>query len=190
MPNNIKKIYSGMNVSGLCAAIKRQPELWNLRKLRAEHPQSPHRDVHDIWLRYNDWKNYQNEDVSTFNKEHDSVWYPEFRALPQARSLIFRVMNLVDAERLGGVLITKIPAGKQCFPHVDGGWHAGYYDKYAVQLDSHPGQAFCYEGESLDAAPGDVYWFRNDVKHWVVNPTDFDRMTMIICIRSDRPMKE
>lgn len=184
----IRKIAAGLNVFPLAMALGRQPELWNRHKIRAEHAESPHREVDDILVRYRAWRDYTG-DVSVFNQPHDSVWYDEFYALPQVRQLVFKVMNMIDGERLGGVLITKIPAGKTCYPHVDSGWHAAYYDKYAVQIASAPGQAFCFEGESLDAQPGDVYWFRNDVPHWVLNPTDFDRITLIISIRSDNLLR-
>ena len=83
-------------------------------------------------------------------------------------------------------MITKIPPGGMVKPHVDHGWHADYYDKYAVQLQGNCDQAFCFENESFSALPGDVYWFNNKVEHWVVNNSSEDRMTMIICIRSDR----
>ena len=95
-------------------------------------------------------------------------------------------MAHVKGERLGGVLITKIPPGVTCMPHVDGGWHAAYYDKYAVQLQSAPRQHFHFQDESLCAAPGDIYWFDNSVEHWVTNESSVDRMTMIVCIRHNR----
>ena len=84
---------------------------------------------------------------------------------------------------MGGVLITKIPAGKECKPHTDPGWHARYYEKVAIQIQSAPGQAFCFEGESLETRPGDVFWFDNAFTHWVTNPTPYDRITLIACIQ-------
>jgi len=93
-------------------------------------------------------------------------------------------MHCVGAERLGGVLITKVPAHDSVKPHHDEGWHATYYDKYAVQLASAPGQAFCFEGESFSAEPGQTYSFDNSHTHWVENDSDFDRMTLIVCLRT------
>ena len=87
------------------------------------------------------------------------------------------------AERLGGVLITKIPAGMECKPHVDGGWHAGHYEKYGIQIASAPGQRFCFEGESLETRPGDVFWFDNSHTHWVTNDTEHDRITLIVTLK-------
>ena len=70
--------------------------------------------------------------------------------------IIYPLMSLVRGEQLGGVLITKVPAGKEVKPHTGPGWHARYYEKFAVQLQSAPGQRFCFEGESLESKPGDL----------------------------------
>jgi aspartyl/asparaginyl beta-hydroxylase (cupin superfamily) len=83
------------------------------------------------------------------------------------------------------VLITRIPAGATCRPHVDPGWHARAHDKYAVQITSAPGQAFCFDCERLESRPGDVYWFDNQFTHWVENPTPYERVTMIVCVRKE-----
>jgi len=177
---NMLKIASGLDVMPLVLAIQRNPHLWNRNTQRTEHPSSPHHGLSDIWVRYSDG------DLDP-KVPHDSVWYPAYRDLPQVRELVFNLMRYVEGERLGGVLISKIPPGATCKPHVDiGGWHAEYYDKYAIQLQGNAKQAFHFEGESFSAMPGDVYWFDNHQKHWVTNDSDEDRMTMIVCIRSAR----
>ena len=182
---SMKHLFSGVDVSKLAMAIKRQPELWNKHKQRLELYENtgPHNGLSDIWVRYNDFDNFKG-DMAEFNSEHDSVWYPAYDMLPQVRDIVFPLMNAVEGERLGGVLITKIPPGKTCKPHVDGGWHAEYYDKYAVQIESSEGQAFHFHGESFVSMPGDVYWFDNSKTHWVTNESNQDRVTMIVCIKS------
>lgn len=182
--NNMMHIASGINVLPLQLALKRNPQLWNEITSRTEHPESPHRDVSDIHIRYNDLKNHENR--VQFNLEHDSVWYPSVAVLPEVKEIAFQLMGLVRGERLGGILITRIPPGKQCFPHIDGGWHASYYDKYAIQIQGNAEQAFCFDNESFSAAPGDVYWFDNSTSHWVTNNSNEDRITLIVCIRSER----
>lgn len=184
---NMHMIARGANVAPLVAELHRQPWLWNQVTLRTAPEQSPHHGLDDIWLRYNDLANYDPEKgLAEFNKEHDAVWYPSASTLPAAKPLVFDLMRLVEGERLGFVLITRIPPGGICRPHIDRGWHAEFYDKYAIQLESAPGQSFNFQGESLDAMPGDVYWFNNLEEHWVENPTGHDRMTMIVCIRTNR----
>lgn len=177
---NMLHIVSGIDVMPLVLALHRNPQLWNQNTMRTENPTSPHHGLSDIWVRYSDGE-------PDPKAEHDSVWYPAYKELPQVREIVFNLMRYVEGERLGGVLITKIPPGAMCKPHVDDyGWHSKYYDKYAVQLQGNAQQAFHFEGESFSARPGDIYWFNNQEKHWVTNDSNEDRMTMIVCIRSAR----
>jgi len=158
--------------------IADHPDVWNRQNTRLY---GPHSKLSDIWVRYNAWENFK--DRESFNGPHESVWYPVLADIPAVKPLVLDVMRFVEGKRLGGVLITKIPAGEECKPHRDGGWHATYYEKFAVQLASAPGQAFCFESAQLSALPGELYTFDNSKTHWVINPTSEDRMTLIICIR-------
>lgn len=173
----IKQISEGVNVAPLLWALQAHPELWDEHKGRTESPDSPHHELSDIWVRY-----AANADESG---AHESLWYPSAALLP-VRDIVYPLMAFVQGEQLGGVLITKIPAGKECKPHTDPGWHARYYEKFAVQIQSAPGQRFCFDGESLESKPGEVYWFDNAHTHWVTNPTPYDRITMIVCIKTDK----
>jgi quercetin dioxygenase-like cupin family protein len=177
MNKKIVKISGGLNVNPMLWALQKNPELWNQHTTRTQDPNSPHHQVDDIWARYAEFEDSMNPGA------HDSVWYPGILNKLPVRELIMPLMNFVSGERLGGVLITRIKAGKECKPHHDDGWHARYYDKYAIQIQSAPGQRFCFENEHLEPIPGDVYWFDNQHIHWVTNPTEFDRITMIVCIK-------
>lgn len=172
-------VAAGANVAPLVQAIDAHPELWNRYTTRTEVYE--HSQVSDIWVRYNAFENFDG-DRTNFNAEHESVWYPAADVLG-IKPFLLDLMRLVDGTRLGGVLITKIPPGGRVQPHVDQGWHATYYEKYAVQLMGNLQQAFHFEGESFSALPGDVYSFDNSQPHWVTNDSDSDRMTLIVCIR-------
>lgn len=168
-------------VDALVSAIESHPELWNQHRLRTQQYEGPHSQVSDIWVRYNAWENFSG-DREAFNGPHDAVWYPSADLLP-VRGLVMDLMHEVHGTRLGGVLITKIPAHGQCAAHVDRGWHATHFEKFAVQLAANDRQAFCFESESLVTRPGDVFWFDNSYTHWVTNDSDEDRVTLICCIR-------
>jgi len=172
----IKKIVDGVNVTALHWALMANPHLWNEHRGRTEHPDSPHHGVDDIWARY------AAPEVVDKQQPHESVWYPSANILP-VRELVMPLMSYVGGERLGGVLITRIPPGKQVLPHTDPGWHARYYEKFAIQIASAPGQEFCFHGEQLEPRPGDIYWFDNSQEHWVTNPTHYERITMICAIK-------
>lgn len=186
MSEHFAKIATGLNVLPLQLALKRQPQLFGKHGYRRYSEGSPHTAMTDIWVRYNDIRKYPDGDLSKFNDEHDAVWYPAYYALPQVRPLVFSIMALVEGERLGAVLITKIPPGGGIAPHIDGGWHAEYYEKYYVPIQNEPGATFNFEDGVIRPDLGDVYWFNNSVPHWVENNSCADRIAMIVCIRSDR----
>lgn len=178
MGKPIIKVADGLNVTGLLWALQAHPELWNRFNQRTVDPESPHHEVDDIWVRY------AGPDESKKPGPHEPIWYPAADVLP-VKDICLDVMRFAKGTRLGGVLITKIPAGKSCKPHIDDGWHALYYQKFAVQIQSSPGQFFCFDEVKLEPMPGDIYWFNNQQKHWVENPTPHDRITMIVCVQSD-----
>lgn len=170
------------NVEPLYRELVAAPDAWDEIPYRTNFKDSPHREVSDIWVRYNSLSNYYNN-PRTFNDEHKSVWYPVVSNLPSARYLAIELCNQLDAERLGGVLITKVPAGKKVYPHTDPGWHARYYDKFIIQIRGNESQAFHFEGEEVRAKNGECYWFDNQFPHWVTNDSDEDRISLIVCVR-------
>lgn len=174
----IERITQGVSVNPLLWALQANPGLWDQDRERTEDPRSPHHGLSDIWARFC----APGEDG---NAPHESVWYPSADVLP-IRELVYPLMSFVKGDRLGGVLITKIPPGAECKPHKDPGWHARYYEKFAIQVQSAPGQEFCFEDERLETRPGDVFWFDNAHTHWVTNPTPYERITVIVCIRTNR----
>lgn len=183
---NIRYLGKGLDVTPLLMHLEGAPELWNQHRARTQSDGygGAHKQVSDIWVRFNPMRNYTG-DPSFFSEPHESEWYPAADMIP-VKPMVRKVMAIVGGERLGGVLITRIPAGGMVRPHVDDGWHARYYDKYAVQLEGNAKQAFCFEGESLSSEPGDLYTFDNSKLHWVTNDSDEERMTLIMCIRGNR----
>lgn len=163
----------------LMAAIARQSELWNQNTLRTTHVKTPHTEVSDIWLRFNEIP----ENVEEIIDDHESIDYPAFSLLPQARPLIFDLMRLVEGKRLGRVLITKLIPGAKIYPHVDGGEHAAYYERYHIILQNNAGSIFRCGDEALCMNAGDVYWFNNAIEHEVINNSADDRLTLIVDVK-------
>ena len=153
----------------------------NLRRLG----DSPHKEMTDIWARYNSIENYNENNTKTFNQEHDSVWYPVIDKIPSVKKVIFDLMHVVDGERLGGVLITKLPANGHISRHTDAGWHAAYYDKFYVPILNNKGAVFGFDDGVIDPELGQAWWFDNSNPHWVDNESDTDRIAMIVCIRTE-----
>ena len=178
----IMRLASGMNVDPLVRQLDAHPEAWNEHTMRTDAYHTPHEEVSDIWVRYNDWANFKG-DPQAFNSQHESVWYPVAARIPAAWSLARHVMRMIGGKKLGGVLITRIPPGGEVKPHIDSGWHAEHYEKFAVQVKGNKDQAFCFENGELRPEPGDLYTFDNSYMHWVTNNSDSERITLIICIR-------
>lgn len=163
-------------------------DLWGEYTMRSDGETSPHKQMTDIWARYKDpSENLKTGDWSDFFIEHDSEWLKD---IPSVKRICSEIMEHVNGSRLGGVLITKLPAGAEITPHVDGGWHATYYDKYLVPILNEDGAVFCYNGVNQHTPNGDVYAFRNDKQHWVKNESVNDRIVMIVCIKQNKFSKE
>lgn len=182
LPNTnspIELIGTGYEVSELVDQLN-NPAVWNRYPVRLY---GPHSTLSDVWCRYNAWENYDPRNPAAFNEEHESVWYPIVEELPALKPLIYRVLIAIDAVRLGGVLITKIPPHELCKPHRDKGWHAQTFEKWAISLEANDKQAFCFEEKELRTKPGDLFTFDNSRMHWVVNDSDEPRMTLIMSVR-------
>lgn len=177
---NFLRIHSNANVMPLMAAIIRQPELWNQNKLRTTYEGTVHAEADDIWLRFNDVNNASANEIMD---GHESIDYPAFASLPQARPLVFDLMRIVEGKRLGRVLITKLTPGKKIYPHEDSGDHASYYERYHIILQNSPGSVFRCGDEVICMKTGDVYWFNNAIEHEVINNSSDDRVTMIVDIK-------
>jgi hypothetical protein len=183
---NFQKISDGIDVSGLLAEIELNSNLWDVNNQRKVYKGTPHDRMSDIWVRYNSLEKCNN-DFQLMSNEHVPIWYPAWRLLPSLHKIVFDLMAKVEGEMLGGVLITRVPPGMGISPHVDGGWHVEYYDKFYLTLKSSEGAYFCcdHDGvERLAPKPGEIWLFDNRKIHWVENESKDDRITVIICIRT------
>jgi Aspartyl/Asparaginyl beta-hydroxylase len=182
MPSHIGLLHKKFNVQPIITELAAHTELWNQYKGRLNHPKSPHRHTDDIWLRFAK-DNLGNPDERVMGP-HESVWYPASDTLPAAKKLAEEMYSYVNGKQLGGVLIIRIPPGKEIYPHQDLGWHAQHYSKIAVQISGDPEQEFSFEDGSLSALPGESYWLDNAHPHWVTNQTPVDWINMTVCYRN------
>ena len=180
------KIYNDLDASSVLRELEDNIHLFgefNARKDACDI----HAQMTDIWVRYGDISGMiESGDYSAIADEHDSIWLQD---LPECKKLCFKVMSLVDGERLGGVLITKLPPGGRILPHVDSGWHAEYYDKYYIPIQNAEGSIVCFDGGSIAPDTGDVWAFDNSYNHWVENNSKEDRIAMVICIKQEKYTK-
>ena len=167
-----------LDVSELVRQIDANPSIWNRFTERTDSHLSPHREVDDVWYR-----TCPRDRFHEMGGEHTSEWYPAAQETPALVDLVGQVFNYVHGYRLGGVLLTRVPPGKYVYPHTDNGWHADYYDKICVSIKANKYQAFNFPGVSHASDPGDMFWFENSIEHWVTNPSDEERISLIICLK-------
>lgn len=175
-----------INVLPALLQLKQHPDLWNRYTERA-NAYGPHHGVSDIWVRYRDRSEFNGSWADFCIEPHEAVWYPEADCLPAVKDICFELMGWVRGERLGGVLITRIPPGGKVDPHIDGGFNACYYNcKVMVTLEGHPDQAIHFEEGSYSAQPGECVWFNNRKSHWVTNNSPVDRISLVVCMKTER----
>jgi hypothetical protein len=157
--------------------IQRNQDLWNENRIRTSHEGSAHKDASDILIRFNecDWQKVP-DDLESF-------WYPSIYELTAARPIIFGLMARVEGERLGRVIVTKVPPGKRILPHEDGGYSPNYYQRYHCVLQGLPGSIFRCGDEQVTMRTGEIWWLQNLIEHEVINNSVDDRIHLIVDIR-------
>ena len=185
-------IRDGVDVSGVLRELEANPDLWGEHGRRKTAPGSPHTGMSDIWVRYNDAGPFESGERpwTEFNDRHIPVWYRAWDLLPSLKPIVFDLMGRVDGEMIGGVLITRIPPGQGIDWHADSGWHVSAYEKFYLSLQSAPGAKFWCDAdgvkEALEPEPGQIWLFDNRKPHAVTNDSGQDRITAILCIRTEK----
>lgn len=182
---NFMKVADGVNTQPLNLLIKQKPHLWDENTFRKCRENSPHYEMSDIWVRYNDNTDFKvTGDYTHFSDLHFPVWYPCINELPMIKNIALTFMSKMGATHLGGVLITKIPPGGRIAPHTDLGWHANFYNcKLYIPLQSNEHCVNRCEDEFVVMRTGECWYFNNTVEHEVINNGTDDRITLIMCMR-------
>jgi len=186
MSDAFTKIAEGLDVRGVQEELAAHPYFWGEMSARKLVPGSPHKDMDDIWLRFRDLEEYKNTYGADFKHlcdSHKSIWQNCSNTLCKTTKLALKVFQLSQANNLGGVLLTRLPAGGEIFPHIDSGWHAAVHRKFYCAIQNKPGATFHWQDKAFEAQDGDVFEFRNDKLHWVKNNSTFPRISMIVCVR-------
>jgi hypothetical protein len=189
--NNFQKVATGVDVIPLLVAIKRQPELWQEDSFLRHYPQGPFGEVESIMLRFPEKVELETEEQLNLYKanmlpgfdQHESIDYPAYSVLPEARQLIMNLMAYVKGTRLGRCIINKVNPGGRIFPHADSPEHAGYWQRFHIVLESQPGNVFRAGDEQIHMQQGEIWWFENQVEHEVINNSAESRIHLVVDIR-------
>jgi Aspartyl/Asparaginyl beta-hydroxylase len=193
---NFVRIASGINPIGLLHELARQPELWGANNVRTFHPESAHKLIEDIVLRYNKFEP-GDDFIEKVCASIDVVDYLAWHKLPAAQEIVMALAASVKCVHLGRVMITRLVPGSAIPAHSDriepaelefplAPRPAVYYERYHVPLASEPGNVFVCGEEDVYMAPGEIWWFNNQLVHEVINNSPSDRIHLIIDCRVAR----
>jgi hypothetical protein len=188
--NNFQRICQGIDVMPLLIAIKRRPELWREDTYLRDYPQGPFGEIESIMLRFPEKSVHETEEALAQHlaghDQHESIDYPAYKLLNEARPIVMNLMAYVGGERLGRIMINKIAPGGRIFPHADTPAHADYYTRFHVVLQSQPGVAFRCGDEQVYMGTGEIWWFNNALEHEVINNSADDRIHLVMDVRTSR----
>jgi hypothetical protein len=191
--SNFQRIASGLNVMPLMLSIARRPELWQADTYLRDYAQGPFGEVESIMLRFPEKRVFEQEEEleaykagKHFFDQHESIDYPPYAALPEARQIVMNVFAAAAGERLGRVMINKIKPGGVIFPHADTPEHVAYYSRFHIVLQSEQGVRFRCASEWTYWETGSVFWFNNALEHEVINDSKVDRIHLVIDARCSR----
>lgn len=173
---HFQKIAEGVDTLPVLLALQRQPRLWNADRRRQEFEHSPHADVDDILLRFED----DVSDAATLR------WRDGWVDLPEVRPLLPALLMRLQAYSLMRVMITRLAPGREIKPHKDVlGDYVSVPDlvRAHVVLQGLPGCQFYCGGETVQMLTGEVWTFDAREAHAVVNNSADDRIHLIVDAR-------
>lgn len=181
---HFEHVASHIRTAPLLRQVEAHPELWNRHPARTGAGGS-FDETSDLWVRFRDPAELVG--VQSFTEPHFSVFYPAWHVLTELHQMVWDMMARERATMLGGILLTKIPPGCQVKPHHDRGrWHAEFYNrKIYIPLKTNERCVNRCEDELVVMRVGEGWFFNNLVTHSVVNDGEDERITAIICLRTE-----
>ncbi len=198
------KIGEGLDVIPLTLAIGRHPQLWDKYKFR--QTVKANSETECIILRYQDAPQQKLFEYNLAKPpalipnsdefdEQALAWHEavnlglechdvdEYRYLPEARALVNAVMGRLGGERLGRVLLAKLPPGKRVYPHDDSGLYVDYYTRVVIPITAESGNLSRIGDEYAIMSPGEAWTYNYAVEHEAFNGSTEDRIHLFIDIR-------
>jgi hypothetical protein len=175
MIENFKQLGYGLPVDNLKTYLENNPDMWKLNTIRQDYPDSAHIDTETIFIRGP--KEFTFEEYQG-NLEAYNYDVPQ-ELSHNVISILMRCQTVIDANELGYVLIVKLLAGGEVFPHCDEGRYAEYYNRYHIVIQSSEGNIFTVNDESVEMKEGELWTFNHRAPHHVINNSSEDRIHII-----------
>lgn len=180
---NFARVPGQFDPTEALAQLDANPSLWGRNPERIAVEGSPHAQSQDIWVRFRDPSVLH--EPADYGAPHWAVWYPAWHVLTALHPVVFALASDVRATYIGGILITRIPAGAAILPHIDRGWHPDTMDTkaYLVLRANEDCINRCGD-EAVIMRPGEAWVFRNDITHSVENHGETERIAVIVTMRT------
>jgi hypothetical protein len=176
---NFQVIAQNIDTRPMLEALKDNEHLWNQNNLRTTHELSPHKQVDDIWVRFNKLDGALQKAV----EDKEAYWYPASDVLP-VRAYMYPLLEIVNGDRLGRCVITRMAPNTVIDSHKDMGAPVGYYQRFHLALQNAEGAVFKCDGEEFTPKTGDLFIVANQKDHEVINNSEIERITMIIDVHT------
>lgn len=178
-------------VDTLLALASIKDTMWHSDTYLRDYPQGPFGETDSIIVRFPPRSVHETEQelakAQVTIDQHENVWLPVAQDLPLIKNIAFDLARLVEATRIGRVIINRILPGGHIFRHADTPVHANYWSRYHVVLHALPGvQFFCGadgEEELVNMVTNEVWFFRNELPHEVINETADPRIHLVIDLK-------
>jgi hypothetical protein len=191
---NFLRIASNVDPCPLLHQLATREDLWGKYPVRVARQDSAHHGLQDIILRYSPFSP-GDDFLAKVCCDITPVCYPPWSILTAAHPILFGIMQRVCGLHLGRVMISRLPPGHHIPEHSDriaqaeilypaAPRPASYFERYHAVLQSGPGTVFRCGDEEIYMAPGEVWWFNNELAHKVVNNSAVDRIHLIADIRT------
>lgn len=173
--HNFHRLMTDLDVGPLLDALGSSAHLWNDITVRQDAPGSPHHDTQCIWLRGPREITLQ----SVFNDTACFDYPAMSQLLTPLLHLVCPVLKLLDNTNLGRVMIVSLKPGGVIDPHEDQGHYAKSFSRFHLVLDSDAGNVFECDGEQVEMATGELWWFNHRGQHTVRNDSNKPRIHLI-----------
>jgi hypothetical protein len=172
---NFKVIAEGIDTTPILAGLERHPEMWTESTMRQNYVGSEHKDTEAIWLR----APAQLRDV--FNVI-DAVWVKQTIERLGMLGVIEDLGLRIGARLFGRALLVRLKPGGHVTPHIDQGAYAEFYARFhlVVKTPAYPRVVYFSGEEDRSFDAGTLFWFNNRVLHEVLNPSDEERIHLIL----------
>jgi hypothetical protein len=183
--NKFVKLNTTVDIPALLKELQgTDPSIWKADTYLRNYAQGPFNDTHSIILRFT---TRTVEELERCNlkeiDQHECVWQDVANILPEHKKVVYQLANQYGATRIGRVMINRIRNGGQIWKHPDTPEHANYWCRIHVVVGAFPGVKFECGDETVEMTTGDVYFFRNEYPHAVVNNSGYDRIHMVVDLR-------